>query len=51
MSTRAESTLNKDDIATIDAILKTGNRVELIPTKEGVRIIKVIRHKMQPAQK
>ena len=48
MGKRAE-TLTKDDIAAIEKILQTGNRVELIPTKDGVRIIKVIRHNMQPA--
>jgi len=52
MSKRAGEKLTKDEIIAIENILATGNRVELIPTKDGVRIIKIIRHNQQiPVQK
>lgn len=52
MTKRETGMLTKEHVATIEKILATGNRVELIPCKEGVRIIKIMRHNQSvPSQK
>lgn len=40
------TTMNKKTIDAITAILKKGDRVELIPTKDGVHVIHVRREKV-----
>ena len=39
--------LTEKVIALIEAVLQKGNRVELIPNKEGVRVIKVKREEIK----
>lgn len=53
MGKREAEALTRDQIAAINKTLSNGDRVELIPTKDGVRIVKVIRRNMKndPAPK
>ena len=39
--------LTEKVIALIEAVLQKGNRVELIPNKDGVRVIKVKREEVK----
>ena len=39
--------LTEKVIALIEAVLQKGNRVELIPIKDGVRVIKVKREEIK----
>lgn len=47
MSKKEVICLSKDQIAVINKTLSNGDRVEVIPTKEGARIVKVIRRNMR----
>ena len=35
--------MTKKDIETIDSIILKGDRVELIPTKDGIKIVRIRR--------
>lgn len=41
--------LSKSDISAIEAVLAKGDRVELIPVKDGVRIIRIRRDTVKVA--
>lgn len=47
MSNREAVTLTDEQIAAINKILTHGERVELIPTKEGAKLIKVVRRNIK----
>ena len=53
MSNRETVKLTAEQIAAIEKTLNHGERVELIPTKDGVKLIKVVRRnvKTEPSQK
>jgi len=47
MSNRNAVTLTKEQIAVINNTVSRGDRVEIIPTKEGARIVKILRRNVK----
>lgn len=43
-----KKTLSPQDIAKIEAVLSKGDRVELIPVRDGVKIIHIKRREVKP---
>lgn len=41
--------LTEKDIKSVEAVLSKGDRVELIPVKEGVKVIKIKREEIKNA--
>ena len=41
--------MTPDNIKTIEAILSKGDRAEVIPTKDGVKVVRIRREPVNPA--
>lgn len=43
--------LTADQVALINSTVSKGHRVEIIPVKDGLRVVKIERHNIQPEPK